>query len=98
MCNTFINKCLLGGRFSILGKTGVKLIYFVPCYTCNLTGHSTDKVEIEETTTLKDLDLDFVFYIEPSHHQTLITQMERECKFLEFERIMEYSLLLGVHL
>ena len=29
-------------------------------------GFSTYKVEIEETTTLKYLDLDFVFYLEPS--------------------------------
>ena len=38
-------------------------------------GRSTNKVEIEETTTLKDLDLDFVFYLEPSRRQTLITQV-----------------------
>jgi 1-phosphatidylinositol-4-phosphate 5-kinase len=36
---------------------------------------SIDKVEIEETTTLKDLDLNFVFYLEPSRRQALIMQV-----------------------
>ena len=35
-------------------------------------GRSTDKVEINENTTLKDLDLDFVFRLEPSWRQALL--------------------------
>ncbi|KAJ6854509.1 phosphatidylinositol 4-phosphate 5-kinase 1 isoform X1 [Populus alba x Populus x berolinensis] len=50
-------------------------------------GRTTDKLEgeIDETTTLKDLDLNFVF------------RLERDCEFLEAERIMDYSLLIGLH-
>eukprot|EP01018_Ginkgo_biloba_P037662 Gb_24341 [translate_table: standard] len=60
-------------------------------------GRSTDKVEINETTTLKDLDLDFVFRLEPFWCQALLKQLECDCEFLESQRIMDYSLLLGLH-
>ncbi|KAH9295550.1 hypothetical protein KI387_039138, partial [Taxus chinensis] len=60
-------------------------------------GRSTDKVEIDETTTLKDLDLDFVFRLEPLWYQTLLKQIQCDCGFLESQRIMDYSLLLGLH-
>jgi len=60
-------------------------------------GRSTDKVEINETTTLKDLDLDFVFRLDPFWYQTLLQQIDCDCKFLESQRIMDYSLLLGLH-
>uniref|UniRef100_A0A7C9EWC7 Phosphatidylinositol 4-phosphate 5-kinase n=1 Tax=Opuntia streptacantha TaxID=393608 RepID=A0A7C9EWC7_OPUST len=53
--------------------------------------------EIDETTTLKDLDLDFVFRLQKNWYQELIKQIERDCEFLEAERIMDYSLLVGVH-
>jgi 1-phosphatidylinositol-4-phosphate 5-kinase len=83
MGNMFCSELHIHRRFDLKGSS---------------QGRSTDKVEIEETTTLKDLDLDFVFYLQPSRRRALITQMERDCKFLETERIMDYSLLLGVHL
>ena len=35
-------------------------------------GRTTDKLEIDETTTLKDLDLDFVFRLDPFWYQTLL--------------------------
>ncbi|EXB62437.1 Phosphatidylinositol-4-phosphate 5-kinase 1 [Morus notabilis] len=62
-------------------------------------GRITDKPEgeIDETTTLKDLDLNFVFRLERSWFQELIWQIERDCEFLEAERIMDYSLLIGLH-
>lgn len=60
-------------------------------------GRSADKLEMDENTTLKDLDLDFVFRLEPSWRQALQRQIECDCKFLENERIMDYSLLLGLH-
>ncbi|XP_031498559.1 phosphatidylinositol 4-phosphate 5-kinase 1-like [Nymphaea colorata] len=62
-------------------------------------GRSTDKPEgeIDETTTLKDLDLNFVFRLERSWFQDLLRQIDRDCQFLEAERIMDYSLLVGVH-
>ncbi|KAJ7552504.1 hypothetical protein O6H91_06G058200 [Diphasiastrum complanatum] len=60
-------------------------------------GRSTDKVEIDENTTLKDLDLDFVFHLEPSWREALLKQIECDCHFLEMEHIVDYSLLLGLH-
>ncbi|WCJ37630.1 Phosphatidylinositol-4-phosphate 5-kinase family protein [Euphorbia peplus] len=62
-------------------------------------GRATGKVEgeIDETTTLKDLDLNFVFLLEHSWYQELIRQIYRDCEFLEAEGIMDYSLLIGLH-
>ncbi|KAJ4972030.1 hypothetical protein NE237_005129 [Protea cynaroides] len=60
-------------------------------------GRSSDNVEIDETTTLKDLDLNYCFYLEPSWREDLFKQIEIDCQFLEIQCIMDYSLLLGVH-
>ncbi|EEF49138.1 phosphatidylinositol-4-phosphate 5-kinase, putative [Ricinus communis] len=62
-------------------------------------GRATDKAEgeIDEMTTLKDLDLNFVFRLERSWYQELIRQIYRDCEFLEAEGIMDYSLLIGLH-
>ncbi|KAH9615971.1 hypothetical protein KSS87_020184 [Heliosperma pusillum] len=57
----------------------------------------TEDGEIDETTTLKDLDLDYVFRLQRNWYQELLKQVERDCAFLEAERIMDYSLLVGVH-
>ncbi|GMY06855.1 phosphatidylinositol 4-phosphate 5-kinase 1-like isoform X1 [Fagus crenata] len=62
-------------------------------------GRTTDmpEGEIDETTTLKDLDLNFVFRLQRNWYQELIKQIDRDCEFLEAERIMDYSLLVGLH-
>uniref|UniRef100_A0A1J3DWW2 Phosphatidylinositol 4-phosphate 5-kinase n=1 Tax=Noccaea caerulescens TaxID=107243 RepID=A0A1J3DWW2_NOCCA len=62
-------------------------------------GRTTFKpeAEIDETTTLKDLDLNFSFRLQRNWYQELMTQIKRDCEFLEAERIMDYSLLIGVH-
>ncbi|XP_043706132.1 phosphatidylinositol 4-phosphate 5-kinase 9-like isoform X2 [Telopea speciosissima] len=60
-------------------------------------GRSSDNIEIDENTTLKDLDLNYCFYLEPSWREALLKQIETDCKFLETQHIMDYSLLLGVH-
>ncbi|CAI0395544.1 unnamed protein product [Linum tenue] len=62
-------------------------------------GRTTDKPEgeIDETTTLKDLDLNFVFRLQRNWYQELMKQIDRDCEFLEAERIMDYSLLVGLH-
>ncbi|XP_052203296.1 phosphatidylinositol 4-phosphate 5-kinase 1-like [Diospyros lotus] len=62
-------------------------------------GRTTDKSEgeIDETTTLKDLDLNFVFRLQGDWFHELIQQIDRDCEFLEGERIMDYSLLVGIH-
>ncbi|THU45206.1 hypothetical protein C4D60_Mb02t15410 [Musa balbisiana] len=62
-------------------------------------GRTTDKSEgeIDETTTLKDLDLNFVFCLKTSWYIELLEQIKQDCEFLEAEGIMDYSLLVGVH-
>ncbi|KAJ4956092.1 hypothetical protein NE237_012875 [Protea cynaroides] len=53
---------------------------------------------IGESTTLKDLDLDFCFYVDPLTRHRVFTQIKHDCEFLEVEGVMNYSLLLGLHL
>uniref|UniRef100_A0ACD5YIX1 Uncharacterized protein n=1 Tax=Avena sativa TaxID=4498 RepID=A0ACD5YIX1_AVESA len=62
-------------------------------------GRMTDKPldQIDETTTLKDLDLNFIFRLGGSWFQDFCKQVDRDCELLEQERIMDYSLLVGVH-
>lgn len=65
----------------------------------SVLGRMTDKpeTEIDETTILKDLDLNFVFRLQKSWFQDFCRQIDRDCEFLEQERIMDYSLLVGLH-
>ncbi|KAL1549383.1 1-phosphatidylinositol-4-phosphate 5-kinase [Salvia divinorum] len=55
------------------------------------SGRSADKVEVDENTIRKDLDLKYCFYLEPTWRDARLN------KFMESEDIMDYSLLLGVH-
>lgn len=62
-------------------------------------GRMTDKPidQIDEHTTLKDLDLNFIFRLGGSWFQDFCRQVDRDCELLEQERIMDYSLLVGIH-
>ncbi|XP_026658227.2 phosphatidylinositol 4-phosphate 5-kinase 6-like [Phoenix dactylifera] len=62
-------------------------------------GRATTKPEseIDECTTLKDLDLNFIFRLQGPCFQEFQRQIEKDCEFLEAERIMDYSLLVGIH-
>ncbi|KAL8529233.1 hypothetical protein ACS0TY_006602 [Phlomoides rotata] len=62
-------------------------------------GRLTDKPEseIDSTTTLKDLDLNFIFRLQASRFREFCSQVDKDCDFLEQERIMDYSLLVGIH-
>ncbi|XP_014510538.1 phosphatidylinositol 4-phosphate 5-kinase 1 [Vigna radiata var. radiata] len=84
MGNVFCSEYRIHKRFDLKGSSH---------------GRTTDKPreEIDETTTLKDLDLNFVFRLEQSWFQELIRQVDRDCEFLEAEGIMDYSLLIGLH-
>ncbi|KAH9612051.1 hypothetical protein KSS87_013857 [Heliosperma pusillum] len=84
MGNLFCSEYRIHRRFDLKGSRHGRTIEKADC-------------EIDETTTLKDLDLDFVFRLQKNCHQELIKQVERDCEFLEAERIMDYSLLIGVH-
>ncbi|KAG8656640.1 hypothetical protein MANES_04G159100v8 [Manihot esculenta] len=62
-------------------------------------GRTTAKPEseIDPTTTLKDLDLNYIFRLHKVWFQDFCRQVDKDCDFLEQERIMDYSLLIGVH-
>ncbi|XP_024983824.1 phosphatidylinositol 4-phosphate 5-kinase 6-like isoform X3 [Cynara cardunculus var. scolymus] len=61
-------------------------------------GRITDKPEseIDANTTLKDLDLKFIFRLQKDWFQEFCSQVNKDCDFLEQERIMDYSLLVGI--
>lgn len=82
MGNMFCTELRIHRRFDLKGSS---------------LGRSADKVEIDENTILKDLDLNYCFYLEPSWREALLRQIEIDSKFLEEQHIMDYSLLLGVH-
>ncbi|WVZ78345.1 hypothetical protein U9M48_026074 [Paspalum notatum var. saurae] len=82
MGNMFCTELRIHRRFDLKGSS---------------LGRSTDKIKIDENTTLKDLDLKYLFYLEPSWRQNLLEQIETDSKFLRNHAIMDYSLLLGVH-
>ncbi|KAL3634752.1 Phosphatidylinositol 4-phosphate 5-kinase 2 [Castilleja foliolosa] len=84
MGNMFCSKYRIHRRFDLKGSSH---------------GRTTDKPEgeIDETTTLKDLDLNFVFRLQSNWYQELMKQIDLDCEFLEAERIMDYSLLIGLH-
>ncbi|XP_024380770.1 phosphatidylinositol 4-phosphate 5-kinase 9 isoform X1 [Physcomitrium patens] len=82
MGNMFCTELRIHRRFDLKGSS---------------QGRSADKVEIDETTTLKDLDLDYEFRLDPSWRDSLLRQLEYDCKFLEARGIMDYSMLLGLH-
>ncbi|TYJ39814.1 hypothetical protein E1A91_A04G095200v1 [Gossypium mustelinum] len=82
MGNMFCTELRIHRRFDLKGSS---------------LGRSADNIEIDENTTLKDLDLNYCFYLEPSWQEALLRQIETDSKFLESQHIMDYSLLLGVH-
>ncbi|CAL5040665.1 unnamed protein product [Urochloa decumbens] len=82
MGNMFCTELRIHRRFDLKGSS---------------LGRSTDKIKIDENTTLKDLDLNYSFHVEPSWRETLLKQIETDSKFLRNHAIMDYSLLLGVH-
>ncbi|PWA67410.1 phosphatidylinositol-4-phosphate 5-kinase, core [Artemisia annua] len=82
MGNMFCTELRIHRRFDLKGSS---------------LGRSADKVEIDENTILKDLDLNYCFYLEPSWRTALLKQIQIDSNFLEAQNIMDYSLLLGVH-
>ncbi|KAI3740549.1 hypothetical protein L2E82_31017 [Cichorium intybus] len=54
------------------------------------------ETEIDANTTLKDLDLKFVFRLQQDWFQEFRSQVNKDCDFLEQEKIFNYSLLVGV--
>ncbi|KAL7259068.1 hypothetical protein ACSBR1_005050 [Camellia fascicularis] len=75
-------------------------LYIHRCYDLkgSSQGRTISKAEVHERATFKDLDLDFLFYLEPLTRHKLLAQIKNDCKFLEDQGIMDYSLLLGMHI
>ncbi|KAF7826121.1 phosphatidylinositol 4-phosphate 5-kinase 10 isoform X1 [Senna tora] len=69
------------------------------CYDLKGTdiGRNTTTILAEHCPVLKDVDFDFCFYLAPVVQLHLLKQIKYDCKFLEDEGIMDYSLLLGIH-
>ncbi|KAI3472272.1 hypothetical protein Pfo_029760 [Paulownia fortunei] len=84
MGNLFCSEYMIHRRYDLKGST---------------FGRLTDKPEseIDANTTLKDLDLNFIFRLQKTWFQEFRRQVDRDCEFLEQERIMDYSLLVGLH-
>ncbi|GER52537.1 phosphatidylinositol-4-phosphate 5-kinase family protein [Striga asiatica] len=84
MGNLFCSEYTIHRRYDLKGST---------------FGRLTDKPEseIDANTTLKDLDLNFIFRLQKTWFQEFRRQVDRDCEFLEQERIMDYSLLVGLH-
>ncbi|RLN19848.1 phosphatidylinositol 4-phosphate 5-kinase 1-like [Panicum miliaceum] len=60
-------------------------------------GRSTKKQNINENTTLKILDLSYVFHVDKPWRDALFRQISLDCMFLESQSIIDYSMLLGIH-
>ncbi|XVE73773.1 hypothetical protein DITRI_Ditri11bG0145100 [Diplodiscus trichospermus] len=69
------------------------------CYDLkgSLQGRKVEKMRYREKTLHKESDLDFLFYLEPLVRHRLLKQIKHDCAFLEAEGIMDYSLMLGLH-
>ncbi|CAI5458870.1 unnamed protein product [Closterium sp. Yama58-4] len=82
MANVFVTDLRMHRRFDLKGSS---------------QGRSTEKVAVDETTTLKDLDLDLSFHMPASWRVLMHRQIALDTAFLQRQNIMDYSLLLGVH-
>ncbi|WMV12443.1 hypothetical protein MTR67_005828 [Solanum verrucosum] len=60
-------------------------------------GRFTKKDRVDEMTTLKDLDLTYEFHMDKLLREALFKQLSLDCRFLESQNIIDYSLLLGLH-
>lgn len=82
MGNMFCTELRIHRRYDLKGST---------------QGRLTSRDKINENTTLKDLDLSYVFRLEKSWRESLFRQISLDCMFLESECIIDYSMLLGLH-
>ncbi|KAK9123287.1 hypothetical protein Sjap_012889 [Stephania japonica] len=88
-------------RFVIMGNLFCSEYFIHRRYDLKGSSHgrTTDKpeTEIDENTTLKDLDLNFIFRLQKTWFQEFRRQVDKDCELLESEKIMDYSLLVGLH-
>ncbi|KAE8657677.1 Phosphatidylinositol 4-phosphate 5-kinase 10 [Hibiscus syriacus] len=74
-------------------------LYMHRCYDLkgSLQGRKLEKMRYRDKILHKESDLDFIFYIKPLVRQRLLKQIQHDCAFLEATGIMDYSLMLGLH-
>lgn len=107
--NTLITKFFGLHRITIKGRRKVRFVVMGNMFCTELRihrrydlkgssqGRSTCKNNINENTTLKDLDLSYVFHLDKSWRESLFRQISLDCMFLESQCIIDYSMLLGLH-
>ncbi|XP_052194650.1 phosphatidylinositol 4-phosphate 5-kinase 8-like isoform X2 [Diospyros lotus] len=81
--NMFYTELRIHRRFDLKGSTQGRIT------------NQDDK--IDESTTLKDGDLEYEFQMDKLLRESLFEQLNVDCTFLESQQIIDYSLLLGLH-
>ncbi|KAK4491245.1 hypothetical protein RD792_001979 [Penstemon davidsonii] len=94
-----LNKSELKVRFVVMGNMFCTELRIHRRYDLkgSSQGRFTNKDKIDDSTTLKDLDLTYEFDMDKSLHEALFRQLSVDSEFLESQRIIDYSLLLGLH-
>ncbi|KAL0047732.1 hypothetical protein WJX82_010619 [Trebouxia sp. C0006] len=82
MGNVFPTDVRLHRRYDLKGST---------------LGRTSARKAGDPNTVLKDLDIDFQLVLNAATYVQLMGQLGRDCALLESLRVMDYSLLLGVH-
>ncbi|KAJ8748480.1 hypothetical protein K2173_003377 [Erythroxylum novogranatense] len=59
-------------------------------------GRKQNRKKIEGKVIYKDKDFDLLLHLDPLTHYKFLKQLRDDCEFLESEKIMDYSLLIGV--
>jgi 1-phosphatidylinositol-4-phosphate 5-kinase len=107
--NTLITKFFGVHRITLKGGRKVRFVVMGNMFCTELRihrkydlkgstqGRSTKKQNINENTTLKDLDLSYVFHVDKPWRDALFRQISLDCMFLESQSIIDYSMLLGIH-
>ncbi|XP_040377861.1 phosphatidylinositol 4-phosphate 5-kinase 1 isoform X2 [Oryza brachyantha] len=107
--NTLITKFFGVHRITLKGGRKVRFVVMGNMFCTELRihrkydlkgstqGRSTKKQNINENTTLKDLDLSYVFHVDKPWRDALFRQIALDCMFLESQSIIDYSMLLGIH-
>ncbi|CAN1828908.1 Phosphatidylinositol 4-phosphate 5-kinase 7 [Linum perenne] len=107
--NTLITKFFGVHRITLRGGRKVRFVVMGNMFCTELRihrrydikgsshGRFTHKDKMKEGTTLKDLDLDYEFYMDKLLRQSLFKQLLLDSKFLQAQNIIDYSLLLGLH-
>ncbi|KAK4378668.1 hypothetical protein RND71_000530 [Anisodus tanguticus] len=86
-------------RFVVMGNMFLTELRIHRRYDLKGSSHGrfTKKDRIDEATTLKDLDLTYEFHMDKLLREALFKQLSLDCRFLESQNIIDYSLLLGLH-